>query len=131
MHPIALGALALSVLMHVAWNLMTRRSEPDARFLWWALLGYLIVIGPWSLVALIQRAEWSGRLVLLLAITCVAEATYFLALGRAYRFAPVPLVYPIARSSPFLIAIWTVWFFGEVPSPRGWAGILICVAGVL
>ncbi len=131
MHPTALGALVLAVLMHVAWNLMTRRSEPDARFLWWALLGYLVVIGPWSLVALILQAEWSWRLALLLAITCAAEAMYFLALGRAYRFAPVPLVYPIARSSPFLIAVWTVLFFGELLSPLGWTGIVICVAGVL
>lgn len=131
MPPIALGALALSVLMHVAWNLMTRRSEPDARFLWWALIGHLIVIGPWSLAALVLKAEWSWRLILLLTITCAAEAMYFLVLGRAYRFAPVPLVYPIARSAPFLIAIWTVVFFGEVLSPLGWSGIVICVAGVL
>ena len=117
--------------MHVAWNLMTRRSEPDARFLWWALLGYLAVMGPWSLAALVLQAQWSGKLAALLAITCAAEALYFLSLGRAYRHAPVPLVYPIARSSPFLIALWTALFFGEKFSSLGWVGILVCVAGVV
>lgn len=125
------AALALSVLMHVAWNLMTRRAEPDARFLWWALLGYLAVIGPWSVALFVLQAQWSWRLAILLAITCAAEALYFLALGRAYRYAPVPLVYPVARSSPFLIALWTALFFEERFSPLGWAGILVCVAGVV
>jgi hypothetical protein len=69
MNDIAAAALALSVAMHVAWNLAARRAEPDARFLWWALLGYLLVIGPWSLVALIRWADWSGSLAMYLAIT--------------------------------------------------------------
>lgn len=131
MNPAALTALALAVVLHVAWNLAVRRSEPDARFLWWALLGFLALVGPWSLVVLVLYADWSWHLVLLLAITCLAEAMYFLALGNAYRHAPVPLVYPLARSSPVLIALWTVLFFGESLSVAGWAGILLGVAGVL
>lgn len=125
------SALALSVLLHVAWNLMARRSEPDARFLWWALSGWLVLVGPWSLAWLALEATWSWQLATLLTVTCAAEAIYFLALGAAYRFAPVPLVYPIARSSPVLIALWTVLLFGEALSPGGWAGIAISVAGVL
>jgi phosphonate utilization associated putative membrane protein len=124
-------ALALSVAMHVAWNLQTRRAEPDSRFLWWALAGYLVVIGPWTLVALVQHADWSGSLGYYLAITCAAEALYFLALGKAYRHAPVPLVYPIARSSPFLIALWTTALFGAALSVQGWLGIVVVVAGML
>jgi phosphonate utilization associated putative membrane protein len=124
-------ALLLSVAMHVAWNLQTRRAEPDSRFLWWALAGYLVTIGPWSLFALALHADWSGSLALYLAITCIAEALYFLALGQAYRHAPVPLVYPIARSSPFLIALWTTLLFGAALSVQGWIGILVVVAGVL
>jgi phosphonate utilization associated putative membrane protein len=127
----AFVALVLSVAMHIAWNLQTRRAEPDSRFLWWALAGYLVVIGPWTLIALVRDADWSGPLPLLLAVTCVAEAVYFLALGIAYRHAPVPLVYPIARSSPFLIALWTTLLFGAVLSVQGWIGILVVVAGVL
>lgn len=127
----AFVALALSVLLHVAWNLMARRSEPDVRFLWWALSGWLVLVGPWSLLALVLYADWSWHLALLLGITCAAEAMYFLALGIAYRHAPVPLVYPIARSSPVLIALWTVPLFGEVLSPGGWTGIVVSVVGVL
>jgi phosphonate utilization associated putative membrane protein len=127
----ALLALAASVLMHVAWNLSARAADAKSFFLWWALLGWLILVGPWSAAWLIHHAEWSPRLGLLLGVTCVAEALYFLALGIAYRHAPVPLVYPIARSSPVLIAIWTVFLFGEHLPAAGWIAIVVIVAGVL
>jgi len=127
----ALLVLALSVLMHVAWNLMTRRAEPDSRFLWWALTAYLALVGPWSVAALILRADWSWTFAGLLALTSLAEAVYFVALGAAYRHAPVPVVYPIARSSPVLIALWSALLFGERLPLTGWLGILISVAGVL
>lgn len=127
----ALLALAAAVLMHVAWNLSARAADPKSFFLWWALLGWVALVGPWSLTWLIAHAEWSPRLALLLAVTCVAEALYFLALGIAYRHAPVPLVYPIARSSPVLIAVWTVFLFGEQLPAAGWLAIVVIVGGVL
>ena len=52
-------ALTAAVLMHVAWNLLARASHPDSRFLWWALVGYLVILGPWSLYALATEAHWS------------------------------------------------------------------------
>ncbi len=127
----ALAVLSLSVLMHVAWNLMTRRAEPDSRFLWWALTAYLVLVGPWSVAALILRADWSWTFAGLLALTSLAEAVYFVALGVAYRHAPVPVVYPVARSSPVLIAIGSALLFGERLPLYGWVGILLSVAGVL
>lgn len=126
-----MAALAASVLMHATWNLAARRAEPAAFFLWWALGAWLVIVGPWSAALLIHGAAWSRELALLLGVTCVAEAFYFLALGAAYRYAPVPLVYPIARSSPILIALWTTLFFGERLSTQGWIGIGVSVAGVL
>jgi phosphonate utilization associated putative membrane protein len=128
---VAFGALALSVTMHVSWNLMARRADPRSLFLWWAVLGYLALIGPWSLAALIRQVAWSPSFVGLLALSCVAEAFYFIALGAAYRHAPVSLVYPIARSSPLLIAIWMALLFHERLPLHAWAGIAVSVIGVL
>lgn len=124
-------ALAAAVAMHVLWNLAARRADPRSQFLWWALAAWLVVAGPWTLLLFIRDAAWSWQLALLLGITCIAEALYFIALGLAYRRAPIPLVYPIARSSPFLIALWTTLFFDEKLSGIGWGGIAISVAGVL
>jgi phosphonate utilization associated putative membrane protein len=128
---IAALALTAAVLMHVAWNLLARASHPDSRFLWWALVGYLVILGPWSLYALVTEARWSYSLAGLLAISALANSVYFLVLGAAYRRAPVALVYPIARSSPLLIAVWSSLFFGEVIAAGGWIGILVSVGGLL
>jgi phosphonate utilization associated putative membrane protein len=124
-------ALTVAVLMHVAWNLLARASHPDTRFLWWALIGYLVVLGPWSLYSLATQAHWSLNLAGLLIISALANSVYFLVLGAAYRRAPVALVYPIARSSPLLIALWSSLFFGELIVSQGWLGILVTVAGLL
>ena len=124
-------ALTAAVLMHVAWNLLARAGHPDSRFLWWALVGYLVILGPWSLYALATEARWSYSLAGLLAISALANSVYFLVLGAAYRRAPVALVYPIARSSPLLIAVWSSLFFGEVIAAGGWIGILVSVGGLL
>ena len=123
-------ALTAAVLMHVAWNILARASHPDSRFLWWALVGYLVILGPWSLYALATEAHWSYSLAGLLVVSALANSLYFLVLGVAYRHAPVALVYPIARSSPLLIAIWSSLFFGEVIAAGGWFGILVSVGGL-
>jgi phosphonate utilization associated putative membrane protein len=131
MPAVALAALAVSVGMHVTWNLMARQAEPHSLFLWWASLGNLILMGTWSVPALIRDVAWSWPLAGLLALSGAAEVLYFVALGNAYRRAPVPLVYPIVRSSPLLIALWMALFFGERLPLQAWTGIAISVAGVL
>ena len=128
---LAFAAIALAVVMHVTWNLLARRADPRSDFLWWGLAGHLVLIGPWSVWALVREVQWSPGLLLALAVTAVANSVYFLSLRVAYRRAPVALVYPLARSSPLLIALWSVLFFGESISPAGWAGILVSVAGLL
>lgn len=119
------------MLMHVAWNLAARRADSRSFFLWWALLAYLILVGPWSIAALVASVAWSPSLLGLLVLTSAANTLYFIGLGTAYRHAPVPLVYPIARSSPLWIAAWMALFFDERLPALGWAGITVSVAGVL
>ncbi len=131
MPTLAVLALGASVLMHVAWNLLARHSPPGSRFLWWGLAAHLLIFGPWSLFQLATQADWSGRLAQLLLITAATNSLYFVALARAYHYAPVALVYPIVRSSPVLTALWGLALFGEQLSMSGWAGILLSVAGIL
>lgn len=128
---LALAAIALAVVMHVTWNLLARRADPRSDFLWWGLAGHLVLIGPWSVWALVRGTQWSPGMVVALAVTPPANSVYFLSLRAAYRRAPVALVYPLARSSPLLIALWSVLFFGERLAPLGWTGILVSVAGLL
>lgn len=124
-------ALALSVAMHVTWNLMARHLPRGSNPLWWVLLSHLVLFAPWGFWELATTVVWSPQLMLLLTASAAANVVYFTGLARAYEHAPVALVYPLVRSSPLFIAIWGTLFFGQTISPIAWLGIGISVLGLL
>lgn len=123
-------AIGLSVLMHVTWNLIARHQPRDAEPLWWVLLGHLVLIAPWGLYRFVVEAQWSPHLLALLLTSATANVLYFHGLHRAYQHAPVAFVYPLVRSSPLLIAGWSLLFFGESLGVLAWIGIAISVLGL-
>jgi phosphonate utilization associated putative membrane protein len=122
--------IGLSVLMHVAWNLLARHVDRRANYLWWGLLAHLVLLGPWALWNLWMHAEWSRTLFLALLVSAMANTLYFIALRRAYHFAPVALVYPLARSSPLLILLWSWLFTTEALSLAEAVAIGVSVIGL-
>lgn len=126
----AAAALALSVAMHVTWNLMARHLPKAANPLWWALLAHLLLVAPWGLWELATTVTWSANLVLLISVSAAANVLYFNSLVRAYAYAPVALVYPLVRSSPIIIAIWGTLFFDQQLPPVAWFGIGISALGL-
>jgi len=126
----ALVLIGISVLMHVAWNLLARHVEKQADYLWWGLLAHLILVGPIGVYGLIVDVQWQMTLVIAMGITMLANSAYFISLRRAYHFAPVALVYPLARSSPVLIAFWAMWIFSETLPAQAWLAILISIIGL-
>lgn len=122
--------IGLSVLMHVAWNLLARYVDRRANYLWWGILAHLVLLGPYAIWHLIRDAHWSAPLWVALIVTAVANSTYFITLRRAYHCAPVALVYPLARSSPLLIAVWSVLLFDEQLSWQAAAAIGISIVGL-
>lgn len=126
----ALLLIGLSVLMHVAWNLIARHVDKQADYLWWGLLAHLVLIGPIGFYGLINDAQWTSTLITAAAVTILANSAYFVSLRRAYHYAPVALVYPLARSSPLLIALWSMWIFDEVMLFQAWVAIIISVLGL-
>lgn len=124
-------AIILSVLMHVTWNLIARHQPRESEPLWWVLLGHLVLIAPWGLYRFVVEAQWSGHLLLLLAASAMTNVLYFHGIYRAYQHAPVAFVYPLVRSSPLLIAAWSLLFFGESLGVWAWVGIGISVVGLL
>lgn len=127
----ALTAVGLSVLMHVSWNLIARHQPKTSEPLWWVLLGHGLMLGPWGLWHLVHEARWSPHLAALLATSAVANTVYFQGLQQAYRHAPVALVYPLVRSSPLLIALWSWALWGITLPALAWTGIALSVVGLL
>jgi len=123
-------ALALSVAMHVTWNLMARHLPRASNPLWWVLLAHLALVAPWGFWELATEVNWTREFALLLIVSATANVVYFIGLARAYEHAPVALVYPLVRSSPLIIAIWGTLFFGQELPSVAWAGIGISVLGL-
>lgn len=121
--------IILSVLMHVSWNLMARYVSQQSDFLWWGLLGHIVLLGGYGLYHL-SLIEWSWYLAALIGITAIANSLYFLSLREAYALAPVAFVYPIARSSPILVAVWAWLILDEMLSMMAWLGIAISIVGL-
>jgi phosphonate utilization associated putative membrane protein len=126
----ALLAIALSVIMHVAWNLLARHVDRRCNYLWWGLLAHIVLLGPWALWELVTESIWSSDLIIAIVVTAIANTLYFLALRQAYHYAPVALVYPEARSSPALIALWAWLLFDQTIPINGVVGIGISIIGL-
>jgi len=124
-------AIGGSVAMHVTWNLLVRYQGAQTHMLWWALALHCATLGLWGLYALASEAIWSRELLVFLLVSASGNTLYFLALNRAYAHAPVALVYPLVRSSPLLIGLWSVLFFGESLGLSAWGAMLISVAGLM
>lgn len=122
--------IGLSVLMHVAWNLLARHVPEKSNFFWWALLTHLVLFGPIGFYALWLEVNWDSTLILMALTTMLANSLYFVGLRKAYSFAPTAYVYPLARSSPLLILLWSFLFFNESPSGMAFLGIVISVLGL-
>jgi len=128
---VAMLAIVGSVAMHVMWNLLVRQQGPKTRLLWWALAVHCLLLGPWGLYALITEAHWSLPLAGYLIVSALANTVYFIALDRAYHHAPVALVYPVVRSSPLLIGLWSVLLFRESLGIYTWVAMGVSVCGLL
>lgn len=124
-------ALLTSVIMHVTWNLIARHQAREAYPLWWVLLAHLVLLGPWGLYSLFTEVQWTPTLLKWVVISASANVVYFMGLRRAYDYAPVAFVYPLVRSSPILIALWSMLFLGETMGGFAWTGLFVSVLGLL
>ncbi|MDD2408150.1 MAG: EamA family transporter [Tepidiphilus sp.] len=124
-------ALAASVAMHVTWNLLVRRQPQASYPLWWVLLGHLVLLAPAGWFCLWRDAAWQPALLGAMLLSASGNVIYFIGLRKAYEYAPVALVYPLVRSSPLLIALWSTMLLGETLRPAAWAGIVVTVLGLL
>ncbi|MHB1117800.1 EamA family transporter [Sideroxydans sp.] len=123
-------AVGLSVLLHVSWNLLTRRTHSDANFLWWIVGLHVLIFAPFALPGFLHAAQEAPVLYLCAAISGIANGLYFLGLRAAYHLAPASAVYPMVRSSPLLIAVIETLFFARDFPLWSWAAILVAAGGL-
>jgi len=129
----AFWLIALSVLLHVSWNLISKATKPSAAF-------YLLTAADAAIVSLpflwkagiawdaLPPAFWGY-----FAWGCVANILYYSGLFLSYRHSDISLAYPMVRALPvlFTAVITTLFGIGKAPSPVALFGMLVVFCGCL
>ncbi len=123
----ALGLLFGSAILHTTWNLLLKQAGEKHMATWWGIfIGSILFLPALFFIGLPARDTW-----VLLAISALLGAGYFVVLSFAYDDADFSLIYPMARgAAPALIAVWSVIFLGESLTVGGVLGLLVIVVGL-
>ena len=130
MHPLAITLVLLSALMHALRNFLTKKADDKHAFVWWYEIFGLLFFTPVFVFILIREGFGSPLPVLVILCSGVVHFVYWYLLAKALEKGDLTLVYPIMRSSPVLVLLFSIVILGEDVSLLGVAGILIVVCGV-
>jgi uncharacterized membrane protein len=122
-----LELLLVAAFLHAAVNAIMKQARDKLAYTWWVLGASWVLGAPLLLVGGPHDATgW-----LLVVVSGLIEAVYFVTLSRAYSLGDLSLVYPVARgSAPLFIVVWGGLFLRERPSVGGMCGILVIVLGI-
>jgi len=124
---LSLILLVLAALLHALSNALIKLSRDKLAFTWWMLTASVVIGFP--LILFVGQPQPIGWLIVI--VSGLIEAVYFITLTRAYALGDLSQVYPLARgSAPLFVLLWAFWFLGERPTPIGVGGILLVVLGL-
>jgi uncharacterized membrane protein len=132
--PWIIGLVAISAVLHLAWNVRLKTAGDPLRAATIGMLAASVGIVPLGI------AVWwaQGRVALpaegiaLGLASGVVEAAYFILLAAAYRRGDLSVVYPVARgTAPLLAVLLGVGLLGERLGVAGSIGVVALLAGFL
>jgi uncharacterized membrane protein len=132
--PWVIGLVAVSAVMHLAWNVRLKTAGDPLRAATIGMLAGSVVILPLGFAV-----WWIGGRVALPAqgialglVSGVVEAAYFIFLAAAYRRGDLSVVYPLARGTAPLLAVFIgVVLLGERLGVAGSLGVIALIIGFL
>jgi uncharacterized membrane protein len=132
--PFVIGLVALSGILHVAWNVRLKTAGDPLRA---ATIG--MVAASFGIIPAGVVVWWIGggqplpiEGVVLGVVSGLIEAGYFVLLSAAYRRGDLSVVYPIARgTAPLLAVVFGVGLLGERLGVPGSIGVVLLIAGFL
>jgi drug/metabolite transporter (DMT)-like permease len=128
MDPLVFVLILLCAAGHAAWNsLLKARIDPAVATTMLAIGGGMAAMPVLFFTGMPAEAS---RPFLLVSI--LIHLFYWTFLGKAYAAGDFGQVYPLARgTAPLITAAGAMLLVHEYPSPLGWLGIVVLVAGVL
>ena len=129
MQTIAIVLVILSAAMHAGRNYLTKKAADKQAFVWWYEVVGLLLFTPLFAVYFPAAALAEIDIWLFIAVSGVLHFVYWVFLTRALESGDLSLVYPIMRSSPALVLLFSIVVLNEDVSLKGAAGILLVVLG--
>ncbi len=133
MSVLTIGLVLLSAVLHATWNLLAKRVQGNASFIWFYDVLSLGIFAPFVvLFVLFSHTSFSIETWLFILVSGLLELAYFLLLQRGYRVGDLSLVYPLARGTgPLLATILAILVLKERPTVLSLCGTACIVGGVL
>lgn len=134
MDPFVVGLVAVSAVLHVAWNVRLKTAGDPLRTATIGMIAASFGIVPLGAIAwaVAGSPAWPIEGLALGVLSGVVEAGYFILLSAAYRRGDLSVVYPIARGTAPLLAVAVgVVILGERLGVAGSLGVVALLAGFL
>ncbi|MEO5884373.1 MAG: hypothetical protein ABIQ58_02525 [Candidatus Limnocylindrales bacterium] len=134
MDPFVILLVAISAVLHVAWNVRLKTAGDPLRAATVGMLAATVGVVPAGVAAWFAagRAPLPVEGVALGIVSGVVEAIYFILLSAAYRRGDLSVVYPIARGFATLLAVAIgVVVLGERLGVAGSVGVALLLVGFL
>jgi uncharacterized membrane protein len=130
MHPLAILLVLLSAVMHAFRNFFNKKALDKQAFVWWYEVFGIIFFTPLFLFTLLHEDTNTHISTTFIFLSGFAHFIYWYFLAKSLEKGDLSLIYPIMRSSPAVVLIFSVTILGEDVSALGVAGILLVSIGV-
>ena len=122
--------VVLSAVMHALRNFFTKKAYDKQAFVWWyEVFGLLFFTPVFAFVLFSEGFEFSISFFIIL-LSGFVHFIYWFFLAKSLENGELSLVYPIMRSSPALVLVFSITILGEAVSLLGGFGILLVIFGV-
>jgi uncharacterized membrane protein len=116
--------------MHAFRNFFNKKALDKQAFVWWYEVFGLIFFTPLFLFTLLHAGTNTHISIAFIFLSGFVHFIYWYFLSKALEKGDLSLIYPIMRSSPALVLIFSITILGENVSVLGVTGILLVAIGV-
>ncbi len=130
MHPTVILLVLLSATMHAFRSFFNKKALDKQACVWWYEVLGIIFFTPLFLFTLLHEGTNTPISIPFIFLSGFVHFIYWYFLAKALEKGDLSLIYPIMRSSPAIVLIFSLTILGEDVSVLGVAGILLVAIGV-
>jgi len=99
----AIVLIAISALLHAGWNCAIKHDDPSVAFFLLASIAGALCLTPALIVWRHALGAFPNGVWMLMVLTGLCQAAYYVGLAGAYRRGHLSVIYPIVRASPVIV----------------------------